>query len=313
MTVSRTLRSPEKVSEATRERVHSAIRTLGYVPNLIAGSLASRRTNLVAVLVPNFSNPLSAVALRGLSDVLHRQNMHLMVASSDHSFTQEEELLRTFLGQRPCGLVLHETVHSTAARELLLNTDITVIETGDLVDDPIDLVVSYPNFAAAKAAGRHLAERGYSKIALVVSPLSARADQRRAGFEAGLAEFGLSLDPERVMEAEVNISGGVQVAGLLMKLRPRIDAVFFTANSTAIGAVLECQRQGWRVPSRLAMITFDDTELAQHTVPSLTSVVIPRYEIGVRAAELLLSRLGGHTLSEKRFDLGFGLIQREST
>ena len=313
ITVSRALRTPDKVSKDTREKVDEAVRAVGYVPNLLAGSLASNRSNVVAALVPNIGNPLFAITLRGLSDTLRRRNFHLTVGSSDHSREQEEQLIRAVLGQRPFGLVLHETIHSQSARDLVARSGIPVIEIGDLVDHPMDTVVSFSNFEAAKSVALHLGRRGYRRIAFVASTLSARSDARRRGFEAGLAELGLQVEPSLETEAVSDVASGAAAIVELLTRHPDVDAVFFTANAAAVGASLECQRRGWAVPSRVALACFDDTELTQNMLPPLTAVRIPRYEIGIEAAQVLLNRLDGRTDHPQRIDVGFAMVQRGST
>lgn len=313
ITVSRALRTPDKVSQEARQRIAQAIAAVGYVPNLVAGSLASNRTNLVAALVPNIGNPLFAMTLRGLSDVLKRGGLQLMIASTNHSREEEEALVRTFLGQRPCGLVLHETIHSPEARQLLLAADIPIVETGDLIDDPMDVVVSFSNFEAIRETTIHLGQRGCRRIALVTSALSARSNERRRGYEAGLAALGLPVATDLVVEAVSGVVGGIRAIGALMDRTPAVDAVLFTGNATAVGGVLECQRRGWAIPGRIAVATFDDTELTQNMNPPLTAVRIPRYQVGETAGQALLDRIQGRAQDLRHVDLGFELVVRGSS
>lgn len=313
ITVSRALRTPDKVSAEALERIRAAVDAVGYVPNRVAGSLASNRTSLVAALVPNIGNPLFAMTLRGLSDVLRRNDYHLMIASSAHSQTEEEELIRTILGQRPCGLVLHETLHSPATRSLVRSAGIPVIETGDLVDDPLDLVVSYSNFEATRAAALHLGGRGYRHVAFVASSASARSDRRRLGFEAGLAELGLAAEPALMLETVSDVPGGVEAIGRILEAGRPVDAVLFTGHAAAIGAVLECNRRSLAVPGRVAIATLDDTDLAQSLNPALTTVRIPRHALGEQAAGLMIERLRGERVGPSRIDVGFTVVHRATT
>lgn len=313
ITVSRALRDPGTVSPATRERIDRAVRAVGYVPNLVAGSLASNRTRLVAALVPNIGNPLFAATLRGLSETLGRKGLHLMVGSTEHSDAEEEALIREFLGQRPCGLVLHETGHTDEVRRLVAAAGVPVVETGDLTDKPLDTVVSYSSFEAAKALTAHLAGCGYRRIALVTSELSARSDRRREGYLAALAEHGLQPRADIMTATLSTFDGGREAIIKLMTRRPRIDAVLFSGNAAAVGALLECQRRGWAVPADVALGCFDDNDLTRQTIPALTAVRIPRYEIGVEAANRILGRLENVSCDRAVVDLGFEVIARDST
>jgi LacI family gluconate utilization system Gnt-I transcriptional repressor len=300
------------VQEETRRRIAAAIEAEGYVPNLVAGGLASNRSNVVAALFPNMGNPLFAMTLRGFSDVLRRNGFYLMVGNSAHSQEEEEQLVKAFLSQRPCGIFLHETMHNTAARQFLRRAGVPIVEVGDLIEEPMDVVVSFSNYEATKAMTRHIASRGYRQIALVTSALSARSAERRRGYVDGLAEAGLPLRPEIIDEAFSDFgAGGVAIAAML-EAHPEVDAVLFMGNSTAVGALFECQRRGWDVPGRVAIACLDDNDLVQQTQPPLAAIRIPRYEIGVRAAEVLLALVEGRGVAERRVDLGFELIERAS-
>jgi len=311
-TVSRALRTPEKVQEETRKRIAAAIEAEGYVPNLLAGGLASKRSNVVAALVPNMGNPLFALTLRGFSDVLRENGFYLMVGNSAHSQEEEEQLVKAFISQRPCGILLHETVHNQAARRFLRRAAIPIVEVGDLVEEPMDVVVSFSNYEAAKSLTKHVVSRGYRRISLVTSSLSARSPERRRGYVDALAECGLPLHPEIIHDTISDFHGGVVAITALLETHPEVDAVIFTGNAAAVGALFECQRRGWAVPDRIAIACFDDNDVVQHTNPPLTAVRIPRYEIGVRAAEVLLALVGGREIAERRIDLGFEIIERAS-
>src|SRR5882672_810317 len=143
MTVSRALRDPATVSEKMRRKVDAAVREFGYLPNRIAGSLSSKRSNVVGLVVPSIRNSLYASTIQAISDVLRANGLHLMIANSGHRLDDEEALVSALLAQRVCGLILHNTTHSKRLRELLARTDIPVVETGNLPTKPIDMAVSY--------------------------------------------------------------------------------------------------------------------------------------------------------------------------
>ncbi len=312
ITVSRALRTPEKVSADTRARIMEAARAMRYLPNYIAGSLSSQRSNVVAAIIPNIRNPLYASMVQGLSEMLRQHGLHLMIANSGHSRREEEEVISTCLRQRPCGLLLHQTSHTPGARELLHRAGIPVVEVGDLARTPIDTVVSYSNYAAAKAMTTHLAARGYRRIAIVTSPVSDRATKRYHGYRAALGELGLPFSRElRVQRVSGYREGGVAVAELMGRA-PAPDAILFSSAASGIGALFECTRRGWSVPSRVAIASVDDTELAAEVVPALTVVRLPRYEIGRRAAEVIIEGLKGEAGGARRIDLGFEIVERES-
>jgi LacI family transcriptional regulator, gluconate utilization system Gnt-I transcriptional repressor len=315
MTVSRALRDPSTVSDKLRRKVDKAVREFGYVPNRIAGSLSSKRSNVVGLIVPGIRNSLYAGMIQAVSDVLHANGLHLMIANSGHKLEAEEELVAALLAQRVCGIVLHNSTHTKRVRDLLRRADVPVVETGNLPEDPIDMTVSYSNFEAARAMVLHLARLDYRKIALVTLPLrdNDRSRERRRGYFAALQELGRPGDPSLVLEADGGFAEGADALVRLVQAHPDLDAGFFAGEVLAVGALFECQRRGWAVPGRIAIASFDDIDLLRHAVPTVTTLGIPRQEIGRRSAELIVSRLNGVPPEKVRINVGFEIVQREST
>jgi LacI family transcriptional regulator, gluconate utilization system Gnt-I transcriptional repressor len=315
MTVSRVLSDPERVSAEVRGRVQAAIRESGYVPNRLAGSLSSSRSTVVGLVVPSIRNALFADTIQGISDVLRESGHHLMVADSRYSPAEEEALITAFLAQRVAGLMLHNTTHSAQTRALVRRAGVPVVENGTLVADPLDMGVSYSNADAARAMTLHLARLGYRRIALVTLPVAnnARSAERRRGYRAALAEAGLAEDPRLVLEMPPGLPSGVEAIGRLVGMDPAADAVFFAGDVLAVGALLECGRRGWAVPGRVAIASFDDLEILRQLNPPITTVRLPRREIGRRSAEILLDRIRGRSAERIRVDLGFEIIQRGSS
>src|SRR5215207_4482634 len=132
MTVSRALSDPPSVSDKMRRKVDAAVREFGYLPNRIAGSLSSKRSNVVGLIVPSIQNSLYANMIQAISDVLRTNGFHLMIANSGHRLDDEEALVAALLAQRVCGLVLHNTTHTKRVRDLVAKTGVPVIETGNL-------------------------------------------------------------------------------------------------------------------------------------------------------------------------------------
>ncbi|GAA4340552.1 LacI family DNA-binding transcriptional regulator [Pigmentiphaga soli] len=315
MTVSRALRQPDKLSEETRRLVLDTIHKIGYVPNHIAANLASNRSNVVGQIVPSIQNSLYSNTVQGTADILRQSGLHLLLADSGYSLQEEEALIGAFLAQRVCGLLLHNTQHTPRAVEMIRRAGVPVIETGDLARNPLDMAVSYSNANAARAMTLHLAGRGYRRIGFVsLSPrTNLRSRERLKGYHSALASLDRPRDPALVAAVESGFGAGAQAMLDMIERAPDVDAIFFAGDVFAIGALFEAQRRGWKVPERIAIAGFDDLDILQHTVPRLTCLKLPRLEIGRRAAELLLQRLEGRHDTPQRVDLGFEIIQREST
>ncbi|HEY0185079.1 MAG TPA: LacI family DNA-binding transcriptional regulator [Rhodopila sp.] len=315
MTVSRALRDPDSVSGAALERVRTAIRETGYVANRLAGSLSSRRSNVIGLILPGINDSLYAGTVKAISDVLRGRGFHLMITDTGLLPNAEEEAVAAFLGQRVCGLILYNTKHTSRTEALIRSAGIPTIEVGNLLKRPLDSCVSYSSFAAAKAMTVHLGRLGYRRIGFVSLPRqdNDRAAERTLGYFAGLKELGLPEDPAIAMETQSGFAGGAHAVVRLLEIDPAIDAIFFAADVMAVGALFECQRRGWNVPERVAIASFDNVDLLRHVVPSITTLRIPREEIGKRSAELLLDRLNGQAGLPSIVDLGFEVIQRDST
>jgi LacI family gluconate utilization system Gnt-I transcriptional repressor len=314
-TVSRALRKPDSVSDETRARVLRVIREAGYVPNLVAGSLASTRTNVIAAIVPTIGNPVFAETIDSMSEVLRAAGLHLLLGNSGSSLSDEESLIATFLARRPDGIFIHGGIHTAETKRLLRNAGIPVVETGNLRDDPLDMIVSYSNFSAAKAMTSYLIEKGYRRVAFVSASTvnNDRARARQRGYKAALRKHGLAEDPRLIVETSLGFREGAEALVHLRAVDSSIDAIFFSGDAFAAGALNECLRQGIAVPGKIAIAGFDDQKIAAETVPALTTVHVPRREIGRRAAELLLTRLNGQPVEKPIVDVGFRVIERQST
>ena len=216
VTVSRALHQPDKVSERTRRRIQRAITATGYVQNLVAGSLASKRTNVIAALVPTLSNLAYGMSVHSMVEVLRKNGFHLLLGTVGFSVAEEQSLIATFLGRRPDGIFLHGCRHTPEARRLLLHAGIPIVETGDLTHRPLDMVVSYSNFEAAKAMTAYLVAKGYRRIAFASAPIheNERHFHRWRGYRAGLHKHGIPYRPASTSSFKCPFRGrGAAAAG----------------------------------------------------------------------------------------------------
>jgi len=317
MTVSRALRRPELVSEATRERVRSAVRELDYVPDLVAGALSSQRSGHVAVLAPSLRHTGFLRTIEGLAAGLREHGYALLIGESFYSTDEELELLRVILGRRPEAIVLVARMSSEPARRLLLNAGIPVVETWDWPIEPMDMVVGFSQQAAGHAMTCSLIEQGYQRIGFLAGSAESDpyGDMRRQGYLSALAEHGLPLDRlvstgDRPMEIEDGAAGVAE----LRRRWPDSDALFCATDLIALGALDECARHGWRVPHDIAIAGHGNFDFSASVSPSLSTVEVPGRRIGETAAALIAARIeGGDVELDERQDLGFTLLHRQST
>lgn len=311
VTVSRAINEPDKVAPETRARILAAIERIGYVPNLLAGSLASNRTRIVAALVPTLSNSIFSETVQGMSDVLAGAGYELLIGHTNYDETREDALVRTFLGRRVDGLILTGIGHSKATRQQLLRVDVPVVETWDLTPSPIDCVVGFSNRQAGRAMTEYLLGRGYVGIGFAGGG-DERSVSRREGWREALAAAGHPEAPWLELPPPATVADGRQAVDALLARDPGLRAIFFSNDALALGALLQCQRLGRPVPGRLAIAGFTDTELAAEFHPSLTTVHVRGREIGERAARTVLARIEGREPVESVVDVGYAIVARDS-
>lgn len=311
ITVSRAINQPDKLSPATLAKVRDAIEACGYVPNLVAGSLASNRSRVVAAIVPTIDRSVFSDTVRGLSERLARDGYQLLLGSTGYSLEEEERLVRAFLGRRVDALVLTGTVHSSQTRRLLQDAGIPVVETWELSKYGIDMVVGFSNRKAGAAMGKYLIERGHRALAFVGGS-EARSEARFRGFQSLVkAQPGCRLSRFQLPPSAAYAEGREAVRALL-EMDPGLDAIFFTNDAIAVGAVMECHRRGIRIPQDLAIAGFADLDIASEIVPSLTSVQVRSASIGEEAGHRIVARLAGESGPQPVTDLGFAIVARES-
>ncbi len=315
ITVSRALRTPELVAEATRARIEAAVLKTGYLPDLVARSFRSSRSGLIAAIVPSIDNSHYAGMLQGVSDELHRHNLELMVGVNGLSLAQEENLLRAFIGRRPEAVVLSGTEHTAGARAMLARAGIPVVETGALSSRIVDMNVGYSEERAVAGLIAFLHRCGYRRIGFICGPLdnNERAKRRRKGYLGAVRRLALPADRIVTLSAPAKVRSGADGFATLLERWPDTDCVFCSSDTFAVGALFECQRRGWPVPERIGIAGFLGLDLAAETVPPLTTVRVPRYDIGRQAAALLLRRLNGAPCRRRAVDLGFTILPGQST
>lgn len=316
ITVSRVYREPDSVSEETRRKVERAAAAIGFVPNRMASALRSGVSNVVAAIVPSLQNSLFVQTLQGLSDGLSAKGLVLSIGLADFSHEQEFHVATELATLKLRGLVLIATEHGPHMKRLIKQAPYPVVEVGDLRERPAAHVVSFSNEQASKEMTSHFIERGYRRIAFATLPMvrSERARQRFAGYRAALAEAGIGYDPKLLVEAEAGHKSSAAALASLLDSGTRVDAYFGCGDVLAIGALIEARRRGMKVPDDLAIASFDDHDICQITDPPLTAMAIPRYDIGLQCAQVIVEAKVPVVKGAKQVrDLGFQLVVREST
>jgi LacI family gluconate utilization system Gnt-I transcriptional repressor len=308
ITASRALGNPALVSKDTIERVQRAVQATGYIPNLLAGGLKSQRSHMVAALVPALSVAQFLPTIQTLSDVLEAAGYQLILGQTGYDHAREEALLGTMLSRRPDALVMSGLVHAPASRERLRRAGIPVVETWDLTDHPVDMLVGFSHLKVGSAIAGYFLSRGWQRVGIATGD-DERATERREGF---LATLGREV-PTVVVPAPSSLETGRRALGELLAQDPSLQAVYCSSDQMAQGVLVEARARGLRVPQDLAVCGFGNAAFAAHYEPSMTTVHVDGPAIGRIAAELVLARCRDEAVAQRVVDLGFRIIERAST
>jgi len=310
ITVSRAINSPDALAPETLARVREAVTRTGYVPNRLAGGLASNRSRLVVAIVPTIASPVFLETVQALTLALEAAGYEVVLGQSGYDGSREDDLLDAVIGRRPDGVILTGVMHSPQGRRRLAAAGIPVVETWDLTPTPIDMLVGFSHEKAGAAAAEYLFRKGARRPAMI-SADDYRASLRRQGFtEAMTRLLEAGPVPCRMVTAPTTLASGRTGLADLLDRHAGIDAVF--CSSDVIAQLTEAHARGLEIPKDLRIFGFGDLNFAAHTHPSLTTVRIDGTAIGRQAARFILDRAAGIAPKQRIVDLGFSLVERDS-
>jgi len=292
MTVSRVLRNRGDVSAHTREKVLEAARTLGYVPNKIAGALASQRVNLVGVVIPSLSNMVFPEVMTGISETLDGTGLQPVVGVTNYLSDREESVIYEMLSWRPSGMIIAGLEHSTAARAMLGRAGIPIVEIMDIDGDPINHAVGISHRRAGRQMAEAIIAAGYRKIAFLGTqmPNDFRAKKRLEGFEEALAKAGLALVDREFYSGGSALLKGREMTAAVLTRSPDVDFLYYSNDMIGAGGLLYCLAQGLDVPGRIGLAGFNGVELLDGLPRKLATMDACRLEIGRKAAEIIAGK-----------------------
>ena len=311
ITVSRALKTPSIVAPETLARIQDAVSRTGYVPNLMAGGLASNRSGLVAALVPTIAGSVFLDTVQALTDAFDNAGCQLILGQSGYGGFREDALINAIVGRRPDGIVLTGIMHSPEGRKRLLASGIPVVETWDLTPTPIDMLVGFSHEKVGREVADYLYAKGYRHPAIVTAD-DYRAGLRRSGFVQRMQALGVAQLPVHVVPAPTSLRDGREGLSALLLQAPDIDVVFCSSDVLAHGVLTEAQARGIEVPRDIAVMGFGDLAFASYVHPALTTVRIDGGAIGRQAAQFIMDRIEGRDVGERVRDIGFSIVSRQS-
>ncbi|WP_193143353.1 MULTISPECIES: LacI family DNA-binding transcriptional regulator [unclassified Meridianimarinicoccus] len=289
MTVSRVLRNRGDVSDKTRQKVLDAAKTLGYVPNKIAGALASQRVNLVAVIIPSMSNMVFPEVMMGISEILDDTPLQPVVGLTHYKPEREEAVLYEMLSWRPSGVILAGLEHTDAARAMLSAAGIPVVEIMDTDGEPVDAMVGISHRAAGRTMGEAIVAAGYKRVGFLGTkmPLDHRARKRFEGFTLALAKAGLEIADQEFYAGGSALVKGREMTETILNRTPDIDFLYYSNDMIGAGGLFYCMEKGYDIPGKLGLAGFNGVNLLKGLPMQLATMDACRLEIGRKSAEII--------------------------
>lgn len=305
MTVSRVLRNRADVSPGTREKVLAAAKSLGYVPNKIAGALASQRVNLVGVVIPSLSNMVFPEVLGGISAALEDSGLQPVFGATDYKAEREENVIYEMLSWRPSGMIVAGLEHTEAARAMLANAGIPIVEIMDIDGEAIDSVVGISHRRAGHDMAAAILAAGYRRIGFLGSkmPDDHRARKRLEGFSDALEQAGVVLAETEHYAGGSSLAKGREMTQAILTRRPDLDFLYYSNDMIAAGGLLYCLDAGLDVPGQIGLAGFNGLELLDGFSLQLATTDACRREIGQRAAEIIAGKTTDGIVGSKRIEL----------
>ncbi|MBC2887022.1 LacI family DNA-binding transcriptional regulator [Ochrobactrum sp. CM-21-5] len=312
ITVSRAIRTPAKVSLEKRDRIQKAIQVTGYRPDSIASALRSGRTNIVLGFVSNIFSQQFAIAIRGCAKVLEESGFQFLIGETAYSYKKESAIITDLQQLKPAAVFFSGVIELEENRERLRKLNIPIMETWAYPRDPIDLLVGISNTDGGAMAARHLAERGYRRVAFIGRG-GGRGALRYEGFAAECSRLGLKIERKIICKEVHGIEDGRRAFAELRHQMKEIEAVFCANDLIASGVFLAARDEGLRIPGDFALIGFGDNDMAAAVRPGITTIGFDSEALGRHAGNMLLTSLRGEVLDRKMRCMDLSINVRGST
>lgn len=293
-TVSAVVNNKSHVGRKLRERVEAAIRKLNYRPNLLARSLAARRTHTIGMIVPDIGNPFFPMVVRGAEDAAKKHGYNLLLCNSDDSLDKEEQEIELLLSKRVDGILLTKAAEDfrPTLRQMIKDSNTPFVLVMRTYPQLTKDAVITDDYQGAYDAVCHLSRAGRRRIGLISGPLKvSNAQARWQGFHDALKAQGLPFEQQLVVEGDYRIESGFRAGHALLSHRP--DGIYVANHLMTVGLLKAAEEMGLACPADFGLVSFDDYPWLGVFRPRLTTVELPKHQLGSEAAELLISRISG--------------------
>ncbi|PAB60285.1 LacI family DNA-binding transcriptional regulator [Anaeromicrobium sediminis] len=311
-TVSRVLNKNTNVKEETEKRVLDAIEKTGYKPNAIARSLKVKNTRTIGIMIPDISSNFFPEVVRGIEDVANEFNYNIILCNTDLDREKESKYLDILVEKQVDGIIYMSNTFTDQLAEKVkkMGIEIVLIST-DYKDLPS---ITIDNVKASKDAVDYLIEKGYENIALIGGQMTDpnAGLPRYNGYINAMSHAGKTINKDFIVEGNYKFESGYTGMKKLLELEKKPDAVFTVSDEMAVGIIRAVLESGYKVPKDMAVIGFDNTNMAKMTYPSLTTLSQPLYEMGAVGMRLLTKLLNKEEVENHKIVLEHELIKRES-
>ena len=281
-----------RIAPATRSRIEALLRETEYRPNGVARGLKLRQTLVLAVVIPDITNPFFAALFRGIEDGATPRGYQVLLCNTDGIPERQRAHLQSLTARRVDGVILASTFLKDPAVRWLRHQRTPYVLVNRFSDEGLDPFVGSDDVTGARLATQHLIGLGHVRIGhLAGQPTVSTGVLRRRGYHAALAEAGVPADPELLVESGFVEEGGIRGMERLLALKNPPTAIFAVTDMTAVGAYGAARRRGLRIPEDLAIVGYNDIPLAGRLIPGLTTVHVPIHEFGSVAARMLLEQI----------------------
>jgi LacI family transcriptional regulator len=303
-----------RIAPATRSRIEALLRETEYRPNSVARGLKLRQTLVLAVVIPDITNPFFAALFRGVEDGATPRGYQVLLCNTDGNAERQRAHLQSLTARQVDGVILASTFLKDPAVRWLRHNRTPYVLVNRFSDEGLDPFVGSDDGTGAKLATQHLIGLGHVRVGHLAGQATVSTGVlRRRGFQSAVAEAGLAADPELVVESGFVEEGGARATERLLALREPPTAIFAVTDLTAVGAYSAARRLGVRIPEDLAIVGYNDIPLGSRLVPGLTTVHVPINEFGSVAARLLLEQIDTGEQEPKRVIFAPELVIRGST
>jgi LacI family transcriptional regulator len=314
-TVSRALNKPDTVSEAVKKKIEHIIKRIGYIPNAGARSLMLKRTGSIGVIVPTLDNAIFAQGLEEFQRQLSQSGYQMLVASTNYDPEIENQQMRNLLLQGVEGIAMFGSSQKLELIRLLRTRKLPYIHIGTL-DTPLNgYAAGFDNKKAIQLGVEYLVQVGHRNFGMIAGKTenNDRARDRVDGVVELLKRNRIFLKKESIIEVPYQIQDARIALKKLLQINPKISAVVCGNDVLAIGALLEAQSQGIKIPYQCSILGFDNLELSRHIQPSLSTIHIDAIGMWSKAAHHLMSQINGINRLPRKILADVSLVIRDST